>query len=134
MAVNYTRLATTALRLVQENGRSMVFRRLDRTTLDDAAKPWRGTATPRATVDASVTATAVVVSPGVAVSLGLVTRDSELIKRSHQILICALGATSTDDLATFDEVLDGTQLWKTQVVDTLKPASITLLFYVGVTR
>jgi len=134
MAIDYVALANKAQTLVQDSGRSVTFRRLDRTTLDDAGKPWRGTATPRTTVDASVTATAVVVSPAGAAALGIVTLDSELIKRSQEVMIVALGATSTDDLSTFDEVLDGTVLWKIQKVDTLKPADTTLLYFVGVAR
>ncbi len=133
MAVDYTALATTAKRLVDENGRSVTFRRLSR-TLDDAAKPWRGSATPRTTVDATVEGFAVVVPPSAASALGLSTTDSELVKRSEQIMIVALGSTSTDDLATFDEVLDGTELWKIQQVETLKPAATTLLYFVGVKR
>ena len=134
MAKDYTNIATTAKRLVDKFGRSVTFRRLDRTTLDDAAKPWRGTATPRTTLDATVTAIAVIVPPSSASRLGLTTRDNELIKRSEQIMIVALGATSTDDLSTFDEVLDGTQLWKITTVETLKPGDTTLLYFVGVKR
>jgi len=133
MALDYIEIANIALTAVQEAGRSVTFRRLSR-TVDDPAKPWRGAASPRATVDASVTATAVVVSPGQGVALGLATEDSELVKRSQEIMIVALGATSTDDLTTFDEVLDGTVLWKIQKVDKLKPANTTLLYFVGVSR
>lgn len=132
--VDYIKLATTALRLVEGAGRDVTFRRLNRTTLDDAAKPWRGTATPRAAVAASVTASAVAIHPSEASLLGIATEDSELIKRSDQILIVALGATSTDDLSTFEEVLDGTTLWKIVRVDTLRPADTTLLYFVGVKR
>jgi hypothetical protein len=134
MAGFYENLADVASSLLTQFGRTVTFRRLNKNTLDDAAKPWRGTATPRASVDASVDGQAVSVSPSAASRLGITTEDSDLIKRSQEILIVALGSTSTDDLATFDEVLDGTKLWKISAVETLKPANLTLLYFVGVRR
>ncbi len=135
MAVNYTKLADTALRLVQDSGRDMTFRRLNRTPAD-VAKPWRGATAPRATagLDTSVTAKAVVVPPGQSSTLGFLAEDSELVKRSEQILLVALGSTSTVDLSTYDEVLDGATLWKIDLVQILKPGGTVLLFAVGVKR
>ncbi len=133
MAVDYVALANQALTLITDNGRSVTFRRLDRTPADPAM-PWRGAADPRATPDASVAGPAVAVPPSGAAALGLRVEDSELVKRSEQIFIVALGATSTDDLTTFDEVLDGTELWKIVGVEKLRPAATTLLYFVGVAR
>ena len=134
MAIDYVKAATTAARLVSENGRSVTFLRLDQ-TIDDSAKPWRGTSNPRTVPDDTVTTSGVFVSPmeGGAL-LGRTTTSIEWIKRSEQICIVALGATSTDDLSRFDELLDGTERWRITGVETLKPGSTTLLYFVGVAR
>lgn len=125
---DYTALAATALRLVKDSGRLVQFRKLNSDPVDNA-KPWRGAADPTVggvTVDAY----AVAVPPSSASALGLSTSDSDLVKRSEQILIVA---PASADLAEFHEVIDG-RTWRITGVETLRPADTTLLYFVGVAQ
>ncbi len=127
--------ATKAYNIILAKGRMVDFVKLDR-TVDDSAKPWRGTADADATPEAQVSYPVVAVPPTGVVSLGLSMASAELLKRSEQILIAATGPTSTDDLEEFDEVWDddGTT-WKIVDAQVLRhDDGPRILYYVGVRR
>lgn len=127
--VDYVRLAATATRLVEANGRAMSFVRLDEipTDLDE---PWRGATLARAPAAETVSGSAVAVPPSSLVALGRKTTDEDFVKRSEQILI----AVADSDIEGFDEVLDEEVRWRITGVEKLKPGSTTLLYFVGVVR
>lgn len=131
--VDYVAIAGIAKTLIDANGRTVTILRFDR-TLADTAKPWRGPSDPRATPDATATLVAVFVEPSSAVQLGISSPDSDLIKGSEQIMIVAPGAAFSEDLATFNEVVDGTINYRITTTETLKPGDITLLYFIGVKR
>jgi hypothetical protein len=132
--VDYVSLAATAKRLITANGREVTFVRFNRTAAD-AAKPWKGAADPRTDPDASETLDAVFVEPSSAVRLGISTVNSELVKRSTQILIAAPGSDFAEDLSTFEEVIDSDGVkWRITTSEKLKPAEVTLLYFIGVAR
>jgi hypothetical protein len=130
---NETTIANLAKSLIEQSGRNVTFVKLS-SSVDDSAKPWRGTTTVRSAPSASTDAYATFVPPSGAAELGLSTQDVEWVKRSEQICLVALGADSTVDLATYDELLDGSQRWKITGIETLKPANTILLYFVGVKR
>lgn len=133
MAFDYTEIQGVAETLITEFGRSVTLEKFNE-TLQDAGKPYLGSADPRSSPLATVTISAAVVEPDSTVQLGIATKDSELVKRSEQVMIIAPGVSLAEDLATFDEVVDGSTRWKIQVVETLKPGPVILLYFVGVAR
>jgi hypothetical protein len=132
VAKDYTNIANTALRLVEKYGRSMVVLKFV-TTPANESKPWEGAEDPREEAEAE-TINAVSVSTGEAVKLGMHTQDSDMVKRSDQILIVAPGAANQIDLSDFNEVADQGVNWKITMVEKLQPASTILLFYIGIKR
>lgn len=131
--VDYSQLATTAKRLVDANGRSVTFVKMDRTPAD-ASKPWRGAAAPTSSPAATLAAIGVFVEPSSASRLGISSEESDLVKRSTKIMIVALGSGSSEDLKDYDQVLDEGNYWKITAVEQLKPGDTSLLFFVGVAR
>lgn len=132
MAIDYTNAAATAKRLIEQNGRDTIFHRLSRVK-DDGALPWRGTTTVRTTYDRSVTGKAVFVPPSSARDLGFTLTNEQLIAGVTQILIVAATSFPADDLSTFDEIEDGAK-YKIERVDVLKPADISILYFIQVVR
>lgn len=130
---DFVKLAATAARLVSSSGRSVTLERFNQTSAD-SAKPWSGPTDPRATVDATVTTKAAFVEPASVARFGIVTVDEDLLKRSDQVMLVAPGSTITADLATFNEVVDGSVRWKIEIVRTLKPADTVMLYMIGVKR
>lgn len=129
--MDYVALAQVALDLVKANGRQVTFRQLTDTPAD-ANKPWRGATDP--TTGATAAVWAVAVPPSSATSLGMSTSDNDLVKRSTQILIVAPGPTLPDDLADFEEVIDGTVTYRITGTETLRPGDTTLLYFVGIAQ
>ena len=131
--VDFTKLATTAQRLVSENGRTVTIVQLSK-DLDDPTKDWRGKHDPRANPEDSISATAVFVDPASFSSLGFKTDAREEVKRSEQIALVALGSGTVKDLTTFDEVQDGDINWSIIFSEKLQPGSQVLLFTLGLKR
>lgn len=128
--VDAVKLAATALRLLNDNGRSVTFIQHD-TTPEIAAQPWDGPAAPRTTPASTLVLSAVFAHPRFVDRLGLTIEVDDLIRRSEQIMIVSQG---TNDLSIFQEVLDGTTYWKITGVEILRPGDTTLLGFVGVRR
>lgn len=133
MAFDYEEIANTAKELVEEFGREVVFERFN-TYSQDENKPWQGPPAARTNPTERVTGFAAFVDPGNAKSLGLSTTDIDLLKRSQQIMIFAPGPDLTADLKQFQEVEDDGVRWKIEFIETLKPGSMVLLYYIGVSR
>lgn len=128
--VDYVRLAATATRLVAANGRALSFVRLEETPTD-TAKPWRGADTPRAQADSVVLGSGVAVQPSSLSTLGIHVTDEHFLKRADQVLI----AVADDEIENYDEVIDeNSEVWKITGVEKLRPATTTILYYVGVKR
>jgi len=128
--VDYVALAATATRLVEANGRALSFIRLEDTPTD-ANEPWRGNTAPRNLADSVVLGSGVAVPPSSASTLGIHVTDDHFLKRAEQILICV----ADSDIENYDEVIDeGSTVWKITGVEKLRPATTTLLFFVGVKR
>jgi len=118
MALNYTRLATTAERLIEENGRSVTLLKGGE-VVSDPAKPWRDDST---TGDLSLTVI------GAIVNYDYDEIDGDLIKRGDKRLLIAQNSVSANEIETFDRVLDGGVDWKIQDTKVWEPGD-TRIFY-----
>lgn len=135
---NYTNIAATAKRLVEDAGRSVTFVKQERNPTD-ANKPWRSVATPSNADSASLTGVAesrvsgiaVMVDPSSARNLGIMIDQSDEARRAEKVFIVASSSVNVD-LAEYDQVVDGTTVWGIVQVSELKPANVSLLFYVWV--
>lgn len=131
MSFDYTEMLATAQELIEEFGRSITVRRLTNTPAD-ANKPWRGAANPASPISAQVTLAAVGVPPYSLIELGKKTLTPELSQRSTLIFIAAPDDAATD-ITGFDEVVDADgKVYRITELHTLRPASTTLLHYIGV--
>ena len=128
--VDLVPLIATAKRLIKENGRSVSFIKHDK-TLAISTQPWEGPTAARGTGSIKLVLDVVFVDPDPR-NLGRMSVTEDLIQRSEQIMIVV---PSTNDLATFEEILDtdGTY-WKIVGTQLLKPGNTAALAYVGVKR
>lgn len=126
--------ADSAALKVAAKGRSVTFIKLE-TTPADSDKPWRGAADPRTTPADSLSTSAVFVPLSSASNLGLSTKSEELVKRTRQVAIVALGSESTEDLEDYQELIDSDgSRWRITFIETLKPADVRIMHFVGVGR
>jgi hypothetical protein len=135
---DFEKLAATAQRLVEKNGRAMQLIRHNRTAADPT-KPWRGnvaTPTTGAGGDPGLDAIACFV-PASGSGLGRLFQQTAgtLAVAFEQIGLVASGSIADADLSTYDRVIDedGTS-WKIEVRGELKPGSKSLLWFLGLKR
>jgi hypothetical protein len=121
---DFTRLAATAERLIEKNGRTVTVTKQGKTPTD-STKPWRGLSTPGV---ASVTGKAVFVEPS------KLQRNEDNVKRAEQGVYFAANNDGGQALETFDTLLDGASTWKILSAELLKPASKKLLYIFAVAR
>lgn len=136
MAIDYTSFAIIAKSLIDESGRSIIVRKIDR-TLADANKPWEGpTNTEVGGTDHGVIG--VFVPLNSAVKLGLsIDAATALVKRVDQVVMFAPGNDVTliaENFEEYDEIVDGSEVWKIVMVEKLRPGTITLIYFFGVRR
>lgn len=133
MAINYESMLALAQRLVGENGRSITVRLLNKEPAD-AAKPWRGAASPASPEGgyAEVSLRAVSVMPNSMIELGLTTlAPLDLAQRAEALYVVA-PADPHVDITHYDEVVDGTKVYRITRVEELRPADTTLLYFLTV--
>ena len=129
---DYVEIADTAYALIEEFGHPVTFRRLDKDPAD-ANKPWRGATDPRAALDATVEGLAVYVEPTSAEKLGISTRVGDMNHSVDGVFIASLGSAATVELTKdWDEVVDGSRRWSIKGVETLRPDTLALLYFVKV--
>ena len=130
--VDYTRLATTAARLIKNNGRSITFVRLNETPAN-SDRPWKG---PASGGETTLALNGVFVPPNTVRQFGLTalgegTELRDLVAFSEQIIITAQG---DNDLRQFTSVIDGGVRWGVIGLQVLQPGDTRLLAFVGVRR
>lgn len=128
-------MLATAQRLVANAGRTVTLRRLNNTPTN-ASKPWRGNAAPASPPAEMVQISAVAVPPASLIQLGFrVEMRDDVVQRGSQVLIAAPPTTGNADLTEFDEMVDtDNKIYKVKVLDTLRPAETTLLYFLEVTQ
>ena len=136
MAIDYDKLAQTAFRLVENAGRTADFYRIDQRPLDED-KPWLGPDPDPDNYlpDAQELGVPIVsVSPADGNLLGITTLDEDALKRVSKLLITAPGLTHTEDLSRMNYVVDEGVRHEIEFVEVLRPATTTVLYFVGVRR
>lgn len=127
---NHSSFLKLAKRLISKHGRSVTFYKLSN-TIANAAKPWEGAA---AAVETGATvATAVFLPHAGELELGKVVKDMEVFHTAEQMLLVAPPASGVN-LEDYHLVVDGTVRWKLDVIRTVKPASLTILYVAGLIR
>jgi len=132
MAINITRLAALAKRLIDENGRPITLQ-ASSTTPIDPLKPWRGQTgiATENTPDQSVTATGVFLNQADEDNFGHVERDTDetLLKRGQQrVLVAFTDLVPSTDVSQFDILLDGTSKWRIVSANILQPGTVGVLY------
>lgn len=125
---DHTEFLDLARELIADEGRSVTFQKFDGTAAD-ATAPWNGPGAP--TVADSETTIAVFLPDGA--GFGKMIEDNELFKSSEQMVLVA-PPVSGKILGDFHAVLDGGVRWKINVTKELKPADLTVLYAMGVSR
>lgn len=125
--VDFVKLAATAERLIEANGRSVTVTKQGKTPVDPN-QPWRGSSTP---VLDSVTGIAAFVSPG---DLGKVVTNVDQLKRVDQVALFAANNDGGKLLEDFDTITDGSVIWKIHRAELLKPGATRLLYLFEVGR
>jgi hypothetical protein len=132
MAIDYDALAATARRLVDNAGKDVVVRRLG-TSAADPSKPWRGATGGGVSAAQEVTLSAVSVPPASMINLGgRMLANDELAQRLSAVYIAATAEGGPEDLSGYDELVDGSSVFRIVELDTLRPADKTLLYFIGV--
>lgn len=136
MAIDYDKLAKTAIRLVENAGRTADFYRIDQRSLDQD-RPWLG---PDPDPDNYVPDAQELGVPVVSVTptdgslLGITVLDEDALKRVSKILIAAPGLVHTEDLSRMNYVVDEGVRHEIEFTEVLRPATTTVLYFVGVRR
>lgn len=132
MAINYTKLAAKAQQLVTQSGRTVSLIRKNETPIDNA-KPWNGSL---AAPETALVVPAIQLLPNAVrifglAALGDANRLDGLISLSEYVYIVFAGE---NDLHQYTQVLDEGVYFNIEATQSLRPAEITLLGYIGVRR
>lgn len=124
---NYTRMAATAKRLIEKNGRTVTLVRLSRSALD-TNKPWRGPDPDPDPAPAAITCKAVIV-PYEAKEL-----EGSLIRNGDKRAFIADTSLPDHDLEKFDTLIDGGDTYKIVSVALFNPGDVRLLYEIQLRR
>lgn len=132
MAKDYATNLATAKRLITKFGRQVTLRKLDATSTNPS-EPWLGAADPAATAT-TVTVYAAAAPPSSLSALGFRAEQNDLLKSVSEILIAEPGEVDPEKLETYNTILDNGSEYKILFIEKLRPASLTLLYFIGVAR
>lgn len=126
--VNYERLAATAQRLIEANGRTVTLFKKDRAPANPS-QPWRG---PGEEPEGTLSPVAAIV-PVRGTGLGKMTKDEKggLSRNADMVALIASSSVAGVDLAEYDSLLDREQLFKIVEREELNPGSTSLIFSLG---
>lgn len=135
--VDYTALAATAKRLVEENGRTVTLRKANRTP-DDAAEPWKGTSVAPNDPQLGDSESAIVAFvPASGSGLGRLVFDvtGQQVSRFDQVGLLAATTVPGIQVEDFDFIHDDDDsVWKIVEVGYLRPSTTGLLWVMGLKR
>lgn len=124
--MDFVRMAALAKKLIEANGRTVTFVQLAAPT--DPAKPWRADAP---VVAASVTQKAAFVSLS-SRHLGIELTQEQLNSRANELVLA--GAAPSLDLLHVNQIIDGTETFSIEWVQTVKPADTAVFYAYGIKR
>lgn len=123
--VDFIRLANTAKRLIDENGRSITVNRKS-TTSANANRPWGSTVTTNADTLTTIALEASSMGQGAGGRKTYITQEV-LRQDQKSFLINAIDSTGKD-LTLFDELIDNEENYSVETVDIFQPGSVILLY------
>lgn len=141
--VNYIKLAATALRLIEKNGRIVTLVRRSEVPAN-SNEPWKGAADVAATIgdpDPDLTG-----KVGIEVSAVFVGQnDAELaelfgaiplteVKRGLKVALVAGSDVTPEELSKYDAMIDTGDVWSIDIVDTLRPGPLAMIHRLVLTR
>jgi hypothetical protein len=129
--VDYVSLRATADRLITENGRDLTLIKAG-TTAADPTEPWR--------TDTTAGETRIIVK-GVFVEFENEQVDGSLIMRGDKMGLVAAedvedttSSSESDEVETFDRLLDGTVDWKIVNVEAIEPGPSNVYYEIQVRK
>ena len=139
--VDFVRLAATAQRLIEANGRLVTLYKQDRTPTNPA-QPWRGSGSTPTPPDGAVIGpvlVAFVPASGSGFGKTLFDADKSLMRKIEQVGFLATKSVTdlsftTEDVERCDSVADGTKALKIVMISHLQPADTSLIFVLGLKR
>lgn len=130
MAV-HEKFVVLAQRLIKKHGREITLVQFEGPSTTSTT-PWQGAVDPRGDVSSNLTVYAVFVPPSGVASLGLEIETQDLFKNSERVLIFSAG--DQVDVSGYSEVEDGSSRWKINILRVLRPGTVSVLAYAGVSR
>ncbi len=128
MALDYAALAAMAQSLITGNGRTVTLRKLDQ-VVADPAKPWRGPS------QASPSPTNLLNVPAAIVGYHERDVDNDIVRRGDKkALIASSDVKTGQDLAEYDQLVDGSDTWKIVGVRTIEPGDTKLIYILQLRR
>lgn len=127
---NHAKFVTTAQRLITKHGRSVTL--IEFAGSDNTEEPWKGPDDPRPDVARRLTVSAVFIPPSGVSDLGHTEISQDLFKDSEQVMMFSAGAQI--EVGGFDEVEDGETRWKIDTIQTLRPGTVSIISYAGLSR
>ena len=134
---DFVKLAATAKRLIEKNGRAVTLYRRERTPAV-SSDPWRGTpasAKPEATL--GPVKMAFVPAGGSGLGKMITDASGQLTKEIDQVGFLAADSVvalspAEPDVKKYDTLVDGSErAYKIQQVGELKPADTTVIYFLG---
>ena len=127
--VDYAKLADTAKRLVEANGRDVTLHRRSRTPAV-AGEPWRGPA--EAPEDSYTVRAAIVPASGSGFGTMFEDLPGDLVRKVTEVAIVASNSLAAgDDPKQADSLVDGARAFKVQMVQELRPSTTSLVYLLG---
>lgn len=133
--VDFVSLAATALRLINENGRAVTIRQLGNTPVD-VAQPWRGPTDELVPVRDSQSGIAIFTTDRVrqGIAWGLATDFIDGVKSSSHVCLFPASSDGGKNLEEFDEIVDGSTIWRIVRAELLQPGDTKILYAFEVMR
>jgi hypothetical protein len=125
--VNYVRMAATAKRLIEGNGRTVTLVRLSRSP-EDTDKPWRGPDLTPDPVPPAITCKAVII-PYVEKEV-----DGSNIKHGDKRAYIAETSLDEIEIETYDRLVDASVIYKIVIASLLNPGDVRLLYELQLRR
>lgn len=126
--MNYVRLAALAKRLIEANGRTVTFNQL--AVSSDPATPWRADAP---AIAQTVTQKAAFVSLS-ARHLGIELTQDQLNLRANEMVMAGTADSLSVDMLRINQIVDGTETFAVQWVQTIKPGDTAVFYAYGIKR
>lgn len=133
MAKDYTNNLNMVKRLLRDKGRVISLISMNKSS-PDLEKPWLQITDALSPEEKETIVSAVGVPPGSAAALGIKIEQEDLLKNLELIYIAEPGEDDTENLNDYHLVKDEGIVYKIKFIQKLRPASLTLLYFIGVER